>query len=216
MRIAPFAVLAVLASAAPAFAQTAVDPQNVKIEDVVLSPLADVNLKKKAMPRVLEAALTDPYDLSGIESCAGYATAIQDLDVALGDDIDVAHDKSNDEKMGNGAAAIAKSVIGSFIPFRGVIRELSGANAQERAWQRAIYAGSVRRAFLKGMGQSRGCAYPARAATPQVVAMLTARREAELAAKKGLKGPEERTAGAPVAVAYQAMPVVQKVSLSRR
>jgi hypothetical protein len=199
-------------TAAPALAQTAVDPANVRAEDVVMSPLADVNLKKKEIPAVLKAALADPYDLSGIQSCLGFATAITDLDVALGDDIDVAHEKTNDEKMGNSAGAIAKSVIGSFIPFRGVIRELSGANAQQRAWERAIYAGSVRRAFLKGIGQSKNCAYPARPATPEVVAMLTAERTG----KKAAKLPPERTEGAPVAVAYESRAVVQPVSVSRR
>jgi hypothetical protein len=199
-------------SAAPALAQTAADPANVKAEDVVMSPLSDINLKKKDIPAVLKAALADPYDLTGIKSCLGFATAITDLDMALGDDIDVAHEKSDEEKFGNGAGAIAKSVIGSFIPFRGVIRELSGANAQQRAWERAIYAGSVRRAFLKGMGQSNNCAYPARPATPEVVAMLTEQRTG----KKAIKAPPERTAGEPVAVAYEARAVVQPVSLSRR
>ena len=196
-------------TAAPALAQTAVDPDNVRAEVEVMSPLADINLRKKAIPVVLRAALENPYDLTNIKSCLGYATAISDLDVALGDDIDVAHDKTTEEKMGNGAGAIAKSVIGSFIPFRGVIRELSGANAQQRAWERAIYAGSVRRAFLKGMGQSQDCAYPARPATPEVVAMLTSQRQAK-------KPPAEQTAGVPIPVAYESREVAQPISLSRR
>ena len=196
-------------TATPALAQTAVDPDNIRAEDVVMSPLSDINLKKKDIPAVLEAALANPYDLTGIKSCLGYATAITDLDMALGDDIDVAHGKTTEEKLGNGAGAVAKSVIGSFIPFRGVIRELSGANAQERAWDRAIYAGSVRRAFLKGMGQSQNCAYPARPATPEVVAMLTSQRAAK-------NPPAEKTAGAPIPVAYESREVAQPISLSRR
>ena len=212
MRVASLVALSALTLTAPAFAQTAADPANVKAEDVVMSPLSDINLRKQDMPAVLEAALADPYDLTGIESCKGYATAIESLDAALGDDIDVAREKTDDEKMGNSAGAIAKSVIGSFIPFRGIIRELSGANAQQKAWERALYAGSVRRAFLKGMGQSKGCAYPASPATPQVLAMLSAEREA----KRAKKTPAERTAGAPVAVAYEAQAVVQPVNVVRR
>jgi hypothetical protein len=215
MRIAPVVALAAAAFAGPALAQTAADPENVKAEDVVMAPLADVNLKKKAVPPVLEAALADPYDLTEITSCLGFATAVRDLDVALGDDMDVAQAKTEDEKMANSAGTIAKSVIGSFIPFRGVIRELSGANAHERAWQRAIYAGSVRRAFLKGMGQSKGCEYPARPATPEVLAKLAAERQAASAAKKSGKS-EERTAGAPVPVASSERGGVQQVNLTRR
>lgn len=217
MRVASLVALGALTLTAPAFAQTAADPANVKAEDVVMSPLADVNLRKKDVPAVLEAALADPYDLTGIKSCEGYVTAIQSLDAALGDDIDVAREKTDDEKMGNSAGAIAKSVIGSFIPFRGIIREISGANAQQKAWERALYAGSVRRAFLKGMGQSKGCAYPASPATPQILAMLDAQRDAALAAKKAKKDrPAERTAGAPVDVAFESNAVIQPVNATRR
>ena len=212
MRVASLLACTSLALATPAVAQTAVDPENVKAEDVALSPLSDINLRKKDVPPVLEAALANPYDLAGIKTCAGFTTAIQDLDVALGDDIDVAQGKTDEEKMGNGAGAIAKSVIGSFIPFRGVIRELSGANAQQRAWERAVYAGSVRRAFLKGVGESKGCAYPARSATPQIAALVHAQRNAG----KRDKHPAVKTAGAPVQVAYDSTPVVQPISTARR
>lgn len=217
MRVAlPCAIGAIALSSMPLAAQTVVDPDNIRAEDVMLSPLADVNVRKKEVPPVLVAALADPYDLAGLKSCAGYTTAIASLDAALGDDIDVAQDKTDDEKMGNGAGTIAKSLIGSFIPFRGVIRQLSGANAQQRAWERALYAGSVRRAFLKGMGKAKGCAYPASPATPQVVAMLTAQREAERNARKAKPAPAEQTAGAPVEVAFEARAVVQPAGSARR
>lgn len=217
MRVATLFALSALTLATPALGQTVVDPENMKPEDVVMSPLSDVNLHKKKVPTVLEAALADPYDLTGIQTCAGFATVIESLDAALGDDIDVAREKTDDEKMGNSAGTIVKSVIGSFIPFRGIIREISGANAQQRAWERALYAGSVRRAFLKGMGQSKGCAYPARPATPQVIAMLDAQREAALAAKKAKKSrPEERTAGQPVEVAYDSTASAKPVNATRR
>ena len=217
MRIATFTAMATVALAAtPVMAQTAADPANVRPVDVVTSPLTDINLMKKDVPTVLVAALDNPYDLAGIKSCVGFTTAIMDLDMALGDDIDVAQTKTTEEKLGNGAGAIAKSVIGSFIPFRSVIRQISGANAQQRAWDRALYAGSVRRAFLKGMGQSKGCAYPASAATPQVLAMLSAQRDAERAAKKVKPLPAEQTAGAPVEIAPESRAVVQRAGLARR
>lgn len=197
----------------PALAQTAVAPANVKAEDVAMSPLSDLNVRKKDVPVVLEAAMAAPYTLAGIKSCKGLATAIVDLDMTLGDDIDVATgDKSDGEKMGNGAGAIAKSVIGGFVPFRGIIRELSGANAQDRLWDRALYAGTARRAFLKGMGEQRGCAWPARSATPAVLARLTAERErlklakADAKAEKA-KSKDEKTSGEPVAVGTEAKPV---------
>jgi len=102
----------------------------------------------------------------------------------LGDDIDVARD---DGKATINMGSLAQSVVGSLIPFGGVIREISGANAQQRKWQEAIYAGSVRRAFLKGVGQQRGCAYPARAATTKDAAAFHAARDAAEAREKDNK-----------------------------
>ena len=207
--------------AAPALAQTAVAPENVKAEDVAMSPLSDLNVRKKNVPAALEMAMAKPYDLSGIKSCKGLTTAIMDLDAVLGDDIDVATgEKTDDEKMGNSAGAIAKSVIGSFVPFRGVIRELSGANAQERLWGRALYAGAARRAFLKGMGEQRGCAWPARSATPEVVVRLATEREQLRLAKSDAKeakarAKDEKTAGEPVAVSFESKEVVQSTGGKR-
>lgn len=198
---------AALGLAAPGLAQTVVAPEKVKPEDVVTSPLDDMNIKKRDVPPALVTAMEKPYDLTGFKTCAGFRTAIADLDAVLGDDIDVAQDLSDDDKRGNTAGAVAKSLIGSVIPFRGVIREISGANARERAWERALYAGSVRRAFLKGVGQQRGCAYPARSATPQVLASLASQREAARLARE--KQPEEKTAGTPTAPQSEAVPVVQ-------
>ena len=224
MRQSTFAVLAGLSlTCVPAFGQTAVAPANVKAEDVAMSPLSDLNVRKKDVPAVLEAAMARPYDMGGIKSCKGLTTAIMDLDVALGDDIDVATgEKSDMENVGNSAGAIAKSVIGSFIPFRGVIREVSGANAQDRLWNKALYAGTARRAFLKGIGEQRGCAWPARSATPAVLARLAAEREQLQLAKSNAKADkikpqakDEKTAGEPTEVKFESKAVVQSTGGTR-
>lgn len=215
------AIAGLALASAPALGQTAVAPANVKAEDVAMSPLSDLNVRKKDVPVVLEAAMAKPYDLGRIRSCLGLKTAIIDLDVALGDDIDVASgEKSDMENVGNSAGAIAKSVIGSFVPFRGVIRELSGANAQDRMWNRALYAGTARRAFLKGIGEQRGCAWPARSATPAVLAKLEAERERLQLAKNDAKASkakskDEKTSGAPMVVNFEAKEVVQPTRSNR-
>ena len=46
--------------------------------------------------------------------------------------------------------------------FRGILREVTGAAGNDRALRAAFTAGMARRAFLKGLGQGKGCAYPAR------------------------------------------------------
>lgn len=174
-----------LAVAFPLAAQTAVSEEKVTAGDVVTKPLSDFNIKKDEVPDILVAARNKPYDVTGLKKCPAIAAEVAKLDAVLGDDIDVARDDGNSTiKMGN----IAKSLVGSLIPFGGVIREISGANAQQRKWNEAIYAGSVRRAFLKGVGEQRGCKYPARSATPKdVSALWLARDAAEAKAKSDKK-----------------------------
>ncbi len=211
IRLTIFATVA-LAAAAPAWAQTAVSQETVTAGDVVTKPLSDLNLKKDPVPEVLASARAKPYDLTGMKRCPAIGAAIRNLDAVLGDDIDVARDDGNATiSIGN----IAKSVVGSFIPFGGVIRELSGANAQQRMWQEAIYAGSVRRAFLKGVGQQRGCAYPARAATAKDAAAVHAARDAaEAKAKRDKKDDKDARNDAKSAkkqpVKFESKPVVQR------
>src|SRR3546814_10871883 len=48
------------------------------------------------------------------------------------------------------------------IPFRGLVGEGTGANGERRRYALAVYAGTVRRGFLKGVGLERGCKTPAR------------------------------------------------------
>lgn len=173
---------ALLASTAVAHAQTAVDPSNPNAGDVVTKPLQDINIKKDEIPPILLQVRDKPYDMAGLRRCQDIQANIQNLDEVLGDDIDVA----SGGKGGMNVGRIAQSIVGSLIPFGGVIREISGANENRRQWELAIYAGSVRRAFLKGIGQSRGCAYPARPATAKDAERVRAARAIERDdAKKG-------------------------------
>lgn len=201
-----------LALSAPALAQTAVSQEKVTAGDVVTKPLSDLNIKKDEVPEILVTARAKPYDLTGLKRCPAIAAAVANLDTVLGDDIDVASDDGNATiDMGN----LAKSVVGSLIPFGGVIREISGANAQQRKWQEAIYAGSVRRAYLKGVGQQRGCAYPARAATAKDATAVHAARDAAKAKEKDDKNQGESKSakaksGKDQPVSYVSKPVVQR------
>ncbi|MFC3174187.1 hypothetical protein ACFOD9_07985 [Novosphingobium bradum] len=129
--------------------------------DVVATPMTDLNLRKGEIPAALLAAEADPYGLPGGARCPALIAEVQQLDTVLGDDIDLAQGA----RARLSAGKVAQSVVGSFIPFRGVIREVSGASEQERRLQSAINAGVARRGFLKGVGLQRDCARPARPAT---------------------------------------------------
>lgn len=188
LRAALIAPCALLLAPVTAGAQTAPAPapapsrpitdQKVTAVDVVATPVDDLNLRKGKIPPLLEAAIADPYDLDGLKTCAQISAAIVQLDSVLGLDRDIPQDRA--EKLSVGR--VAQSAVGSFIPFRGIIREVSGANSHQRKVNDAVEAGIARRSFLKGYGQARGCAYPAREVTPAALAALEAQAARDKAA----------------------------------
>ena len=168
LALMPIILLAAMASpmaaqnkAKPAEPEKPIMQRDVSAGDVAATPLSDLNLKKSAIPQLLLDAQEDPYTLAGLGSCARISSAVTTLDQMLGDDLDI--DAINKTKMQ--AGRVAQSVVGAFIPFQGIIREVSGANGQDRKLRAAVLAGSARRSFLKGTGLARGCAYPARPAS---------------------------------------------------
>ena len=175
--------IALAVTGAPLAAQDeVVRKRDVDVEDVAMSPLNDLNLLKGEIPAALQRAVADTYDSQGLTDCAKVGAELHALDRVLGPDLDL----QADERDRLSVTRIAKSAIGSFIPFRGILRELSGAADKERALEDAIYAGAVRRGFLKGIGQTMGCAYPVRPAYTKV-------EWAENAPPQPAPAPVERT-----------------------
>jgi len=156
-------------------AEKPITDRKVDAVDVATTPVTDLNLRKDEIPPVLIAAQNRPYDLEGLKKCKRLAGAVEELNAVLGPDIDLPQDREGRLSAGR----VAKSVVGSFIPFRGIVREVSGANDHQRRVQAAIEAGLARRGFLKGVGAARGCPYPARAATEREVRAFYAQKDAE-------------------------------------
>ena len=124
------------------------------------SPLSDVNLKKKHIPPLLVEAQAHPYATAGMTDCAAIGSAVKGLDDVLGRDVDVPVTGKPNEKR-ELAMDAGQDTINSLIPGRFLIRRISGAEAAQRKAVAAVYAGSVRRGFLKGLGAAKGCAPPA-------------------------------------------------------
>lgn len=158
MRSLSLALAALTASAlaTPLAAQVMPEPD---AQEVAKTPLRDLNIDGRDIPEVLKAAATDPYATAGLGRCNALVSAIAELDTVLGADYDIAVD-DGEKRLSEGR--IGQSVVGSVIPFRGILREVTGAAGNDRALRAAYTAGMVRRAFLKGWGLGRGCAYPAR------------------------------------------------------
>lgn len=153
MRILLFS-LALLAT--PALAQQDSGKFEDRAEDVVSQPLRDVGVVSDKIPDILIQAQQAPYSRAGLSTCAHYRTAITDLDAVLGPDVDVVDAKGR-PVAGRLAEAGAKSVVGSLIPFRGLVREVTGAASTDRRIADAYVAGAARRAFLKGYATGRRC-----------------------------------------------------------
>ena len=144
------------ATADPAPQSTRDEKRKETIEDtkdVVSQPVKDVGIAKTKIPPSLVEASEAPYSLAGLKSCRQIADAVRVLDAALGPDYSAG---GPNDKVSVGKAA-GGAVVNSLIPFRGVVREVSGAAAADRRLTAATQAGFARRGFLRGVHQTRGC-----------------------------------------------------------
>jgi hypothetical protein len=119
-----------------------------------------LNLVSAPIPETLSRAQQAPYGMPSDSSCAGLAKDIRALDGDLGPDLDVPASESNPGLVERGGSAVAGAVqktAEGIVPFRGWVRKLSGAERYSRKVAAAIAAGTVRRAYLKGMSQAKGC-----------------------------------------------------------
>lgn len=116
--------------------------------------MQDLNLAGDYVPTELLLLKKDPYSTDGLDGCAEIDREIATLENILGPDVDVPREKPG---MFRAALKTGGSFLSSFIPFRGVVRELSGANARQKRMEDAIYVGVARRSFLKGYAASLHC-----------------------------------------------------------
>jgi hypothetical protein len=138
------------------------------VTQAVASPLADLNIVRAEIPPALAAALKAPYALPADRSCTGLTADVSALDAVLGTDLDAPPSPHNPglvergtDALGNAAVGAVRSAAENVVPFRGWVRRLSGAERYSREVAAAIAAGTLRRAYLKGLGQATGCAPPA-------------------------------------------------------
>lgn len=135
----------------------------------VKEPFEDLNLKRQAIPEKLAFVANDPYALPPQMLCEGLRKEIAELDKLLGPDICTLENPTGGvagsrkgEYIEQGAGFAREQVVGivrgktNIIPFRGVVRKMSGAEKHARKVERAYEAGKMRRAFLKGIAAAIG------------------------------------------------------------
>ena len=159
--LAAMATLLLAACAAP-------DKVAKEAQDSVTAPLADLNLVRAEIPPVLAAAAKAPYAMPEVRSCPALAAAIEELDAALGADLDTPVTPVNPSLIERGvnlatdtAARQVRTLTTVVVPYRGWVRKLSGAEKYSKEVSAAIASGTVRRAYLKGLGRAENCQAPA-------------------------------------------------------
>lgn len=127
-----------------------------KAEEIVTQPARDVGVSRVKIPPALVTASEAPYSLEGLKTCRQISGAFEELNLALGPDFH-AGDKYQENRMAKFAEAGGASVVNSFIPFRSLVREATGAAPADRKLRAATSAGYARRGFLRGVYTQRRC-----------------------------------------------------------
>lgn len=124
--------------------------------DIISQPVRDVGVMKTTIPPILVEAAKDPYSLTGLKTCKQLAQAVTDLNAVLGPDF-ASGPHAQENRTAKLAEAGGSAVVNSLIPFRGLVREVSGAAPAERNLNAAVDAGFARRGFLRGVHRKQGC-----------------------------------------------------------
>lgn len=149
-------LLALALLAAPAAAQQADDPLAREVADILAQPGRDLGIVPTRVPELLERLLANPYDRGGTGTCRELRLGIAQLNALLGPDWGdpAPPGETREEQL---AKAGLRAGVSSAIPFRGLVREVTGAAAAERRRQQAIEAGLARRGYLRGIAREKRC-----------------------------------------------------------
>jgi hypothetical protein len=156
--------------------QTTSEANKDGLTGAAAAPLRDMNVLRTKIPPALLEAMADPYARPPGKkiSCDTLIMLVAPLDLALGEDVDRRPPEDNEDLMDRGKRMAGSAAFGAMasaaqdlIPMRGWVRKLSGAEKHDSLVQHAMASGAIRRAYLKGLGEARGCEPPA---TPQHLA----------------------------------------------
>lgn len=125
-----------------------------RVGDAIGEPFRDTGWTRENPSEALMRAAETPYALASTFECSEILNEIAALDVVLGPDLDAADEHEHESDID--ASGLLSGAIGGIIglPYRSIVRRLSGAAGRERVLRDAIFAGMVRRAFLKGVART--------------------------------------------------------------
>ena len=164
--------------------------------EAVKSPFVDLNLTHDDIPEHLQVIAGNPYAVPSPLQCKVVKDELHELDGLLGPDMANNADTKKADKDGKdgnflenidyaeeGSHILQKEAIGfvsgkvSIIPFRGVVRHITGASKQAKAYALAYETGKLRRAYLKGLTSALKCEKPIAVAKDTKPAVVLAKKE---------------------------------------
>jgi hypothetical protein len=130
-------------------------------QDAMTQPLRDFGLVRPVIAPEL-ARIVDPYAPPMGPGCAWLLYELGGIETVLGTETSREGDRrrTSGEQMGAAAEGAVRGAVSDLIPARGLVRQLSGAEAADRALRAAQERGRVRRAFLMGLAHADACRRP--------------------------------------------------------
>lgn len=126
-----------------------------RAENVVTQPARDIGIDKAKIPPVLEKSTEAPYAMPK-GGCRAITGELAELNKAIGPDFGTGTE-NNENRTGKIMEAGGSALVNALIPFRGLVREVSGAAPAERRLNAAVSTGLARRGFLRGVAKVKGC-----------------------------------------------------------
>lgn len=134
----------------------------------VVSPFEDIGLVKAPISEKLEKIAENPYTMPKSLRCDKLRKEIAELDELVGPDdsmpvgvLDNIDEKSTREYVDKGADIAKNRAVDTvrshvdIIPYRSVVRAVSGADKHSRMAAYSLQSGKLRRAFLKGLASTQ-------------------------------------------------------------
>jgi hypothetical protein len=136
---------------------------SANVMNAAAAPVHDLNLVRQKIPVVLLQALADPYAAPTPANCETIVADVQALKDALGGDFDEPDNPQSPSLTTRRGVALTlmHGAAEMLLPFAGFVKTLTGAQKHDQLVVEVITAGSVRRGYLKGLGEAHGCPFPA-------------------------------------------------------
>lgn len=156
-------------------------------------PLVDLNIRQTEIPGLLKTLVNNPYARPKLMHCSVIKEELAQLDALIGPDVysgviepqyvaDTTPDEielpempempDTDTLISNGETMLGDRILEfirsqtDILPFRNIVRFISGADRHEELVRKATHAGHLRRAYLTGLAHEH---FGSRCLTPPVI-----------------------------------------------